>query len=876
MEEKNRLLKSALWYLERGYSLIPINPGTKEPFHGFKWERYKKTRPTQKEVRAWWGKWPNANIALVLGDVSKLIALDIDDAKALNGHELPTTPKAISGGKRMPHYYFEYVPGSKNYTRLESKSEKFSIRCEGRYIIAPPSKHQSGGLYEWAPGLGIHEIPLAKPPDWMMELMSRNGEEESQVFNPDPEFSEIRWQAKREKILEIIPPYWTKGERQELSMCLAGFLAKQGLPWAHTNKLILEIAKLSKDNETGQRIGAIKATYKKAQAGKAVKGYKGLEEILSHDDLHILSSLFDTPKLRVEKNKEGYHGMSDREIIELTAFPFDIFSAELKEVIRITSESLEVEQEVVAGIMLGLISGAVGNSVKVSPKPGYCVPLFLWMLIVAESGYGRSPTLKELAKPIKEWQAERHTVYEQAVREYERSIRAARKDSETEIPDKPQVEHYFLSDTTVEALAKAFESTPRGIILYQDELSGLIFGLNQYKGGKGNDRQHYLELWDCDSWKIDRKGESRYIRNTGASILGGIQPRIMPQVFSQDSFDDGLLPRFLFINAENKPLGFARQGIDDKYLTHWSTILKSCYSIPISLDDNGFVKPEIVRLAEEAIDAWAGFYNEMGQTRPFLSERARVFIPKLLHYGLKLAGILHILKDLRKEKEVNRVNRVNSFLKKSTIENAILLTRYFCGQAINILDLYNKEKPLSSQATRLIRAIYGLQGEVQNGRLLFSKIVAAYNTNLPKKLQQTPQGIGGLINSELKLTTRNFEHNTVYLLWEEDKLKPFFYRNKLTQLTKEDNPPDLSSSHSEACDCSECCPNNSDDGKGSFELIGDPVTDGVRTIQKARSRSGEIIYNVTEPQNDGVSRARWVYPSDRDYKELKEWEEDQI
>lgn len=58
-------------------------------------------------------------------------------------------------------------------------------------------------------------------------------------------------------------------------------------------------------------------------------------------------------------------------------------------------------------------------------------------------------------------------------------------------------------------------------------------------------------------------------------------------------------------------------------------------------------------------------------------------------------------------------------------------------------------------------------------------------------------------------------------------------------------------------------------GASSFMFMGEPVTAGIKTIQKARSNSGALIYCVTEPQSDGVSRTRWVYPSDRDYVDIE-------
>ena len=61
-------LESALKYLNRGFSVIPIKANSKEPLIG--WKKYQTQRPTEDEVRGWWGKNPDANIAIITGEVS--------------------------------------------------------------------------------------------------------------------------------------------------------------------------------------------------------------------------------------------------------------------------------------------------------------------------------------------------------------------------------------------------------------------------------------------------------------------------------------------------------------------------------------------------------------------------------------------------------------------------------------------------------------------------------------------------------------------------------------------------------------------------------------------------------------------------------------
>ena len=41
------------------------------------------------------------------------------------------------------------------------------MRGDGGYIVAPPSRHRSGRLYEWEASNHPDEIPLSTPPAWL-------------------------------------------------------------------------------------------------------------------------------------------------------------------------------------------------------------------------------------------------------------------------------------------------------------------------------------------------------------------------------------------------------------------------------------------------------------------------------------------------------------------------------------------------------------------------------------------------------------------------------------------------------------------------------------------------------------------------------------
>ncbi len=778
-------LKAALWYRKKGLSVIPCKPKSKVAL--IPWTKYQKQLPTEEQVRMWWTQNPDANIAIVLGRVSNIITLEVDDEKAISGHIIPVTPQAKSGGKGLPHIYFRYVEGMRNYKAQEIGSELFSIRGDRQYVNVPPSIHQSGNPYKWCHGLGLDEVELADPPDWVLELINDDSAKEEAKSNLGTKGKTYEGEFPRAKIIEIIRKYWTEEQRQELAMCLAGFLAKQRIPWSDAANLILEVAALCNDSEIGQRIAAIKATFTKVQKGQSIKGYRGLEEILGPEDLQVLTTLFDSFRVQVAEADRDY-SLPDQDILPISNFPFDIFPEELRSIIERISQALQVEPEVVASIILGLIGGAIGNTIRISPKFGYQVSPFPWIIIIASSGYGKTPAIDALIKPINVLQAEAYKTFQQEVAEYKQKVRMSKQDAQIELPEEPKLEHYFLSDTTVEAMANAFESTPRGVIIYQDELAALILGLDQYKArGKGNDRQHYLELFDCHSWKIDRKSGTKFIPNTGAAIIGDIQPKFMPRVFFADSFEDGLLPRLLFLNVENKPLKFSRQGIDKDDVVHWEDLLNWCYEIPVILDENGFAKPKLLIPNSEGLNLWEAFYNEYGEMVPFLSDRAKVFIPKLLTYSLKFMAILHIINTFSNRKSdegVKVVKEVKVVIDEDTVANAIKLTRFFTGQAISVLNLYRPAEPkLNEFEQRLVKTLYMLKEEVTNGKLHLSRIVEVFNSQLPDKLKHTPEKVSSLLRRGLRLNTTQGTGNHTVLLWEGKKIEELFSKITLTSLT---------------------------------------------------------------------------------------------
>lgn len=117
-------------------------------------------------IRSWWQRWHDANIAV---RCDRLFVLDVDprhggdqylrDLEIQHG-ELPATKRILTGGGGW-HWYFA-APSRKWRKQIAPGIDVQAGR--GKYVLAPPSNHLSGRLYQ----VDL-EAPIAAAPPWLIE-----------------------------------------------------------------------------------------------------------------------------------------------------------------------------------------------------------------------------------------------------------------------------------------------------------------------------------------------------------------------------------------------------------------------------------------------------------------------------------------------------------------------------------------------------------------------------------------------------------------------------------------------------------------------------------------------------------------------------------
>jgi len=138
------------------------------------WEKVATTDPEQ--IRAWWGRWPHANIGGLMGGPRRVLALDFDP-KGGGDASLHDLIEAHGGdwmdtfnnqtGSLGDHFLFTYPEGVTLRNSAGVVGPGVDTRAEGGCIVLPPSTHYTGRRY------AIKNLTKIKPaPDWLLSVFA--------------------------------------------------------------------------------------------------------------------------------------------------------------------------------------------------------------------------------------------------------------------------------------------------------------------------------------------------------------------------------------------------------------------------------------------------------------------------------------------------------------------------------------------------------------------------------------------------------------------------------------------------------------------------------------------------------------------------------
>ncbi len=195
------------------------------------------------------------------------------------------------------------------------------------------------------------------------------------------------------------------------------------------------------------------------------------------------------------------------------------------------------------------LSGLIGARVVVAPKArdDWRVVPNLWGAIVGRPGVMKSPALSEVLKPLHRLETREREQWAAAHEAWELDAKVAKLAAEAnekqaralaikeptkaramlapvDAPEEPTMRRYVVNDATVEKLADLLTVNAWGLLVYRDEIHGLLCSMDRQ--GQEGARGFYLTGYDGNQGHaVDRigRGES-FVPRVCLAMLGGIQP----------------------------------------------------------------------------------------------------------------------------------------------------------------------------------------------------------------------------------------------------------------------------------------------------------------------------------------------------------------
>ena len=309
--------------------------------------------------------------------------------------------------------------------------------------------------------------------------------------------------------------------------------------------------------------------------------------------------------------------------------PVDGLSPNATEMLRKVASSLQCPVDIALSAMFATVGVAMGKRVIIDDGKYRNYPC-LWVCVVAPSGSNKSTPIRFFLQPLKDRDSYNYGVYREELRAY----RQAGDDK----GDKPVFKQYVISDSTPEARNQVLSVNPNGILLYRDELKGMIDDFCRY--AKSGELSQMLSMFDSDTIVVNRKSdEPLLIKDPFMSIIGSIQPSVLVDTFGNDNMmNNGFNQRWLFCCPESgMPEMYNDVSIPQSVISDWKDFIYNLIMYDFS------VMGGKIYIRGEAKRVYIDYYNSLQIKKAGADDYLSSVYSKLQIHVIRWAGVAHIL-----------------------------------------------------------------------------------------------------------------------------------------------------------------------------------------------------------------------------------------
>jgi len=365
-------------------------------------------------------------------------------------------------------------------------------------------------------------------------------------------------------------------------------------------------------------------------------------------------------------------------------FPLDSLPSDLRAFTREAASAIGAPIDFIAIPVLVATAAAIGAHRMIRLKDEWVEPSTLYAAIVAAPGTLKTPALKIALSPVQEiqirWADEFQVVKEQYEKELAECLRSKKAQPRLQVPIQRRT---WTADITVERLAGLLAENTHGLVIWRDELTGWVRSMNQYKGGKGSDRQFYLSCWSAAPVTVDRQGKPPIlVHHPIVSVVGCVPPDALYEFDNEAYLDDGFLHRLLWTFPDPMPTRWTESKISEATAGAYRALIQNLYLLPPGADGKTTVYLGLDEQARALFKNWHDDHCAEAEDL-MLNDRLRGFMAKLKGYCARFA-LIHAVSSQPNATIIGR----------DSIEAAIELVRYFKAQAQKVIPFCSR-RPLS-------------------------------------------------------------------------------------------------------------------------------------------------------------------------------------
>lgn len=389
-------------------------------------------------------------------------------------------------------------------------------------------------------------------------------------------------------------------------------------------------------------------------------------------------------------------------------FPLDIFPREFQKYILDCVETLDSNADFMGSSLIWALSLMCGNSYKIRVKQGWVESPIIWVAIVGDRGIGKSHSITNILYPLEKENTQSITRYNKDLEEYNKYEQLSKEEKlRVEEVKKPSKQQFIINDSTIEALIQLHQENKNSIGLFKDELAGWMKDFNKYR--EGSDMETWISSFNGKMIILNRvRSESNaFLAHPFIPVIGGIQPDILQNFYTEDNLNSGFLDRLLlsFPKTDKIP-PYNRNQIPADAFTWYENSIRVLFrniKYAIELDENNNVIPTIFEWSEEADSEWERIFNKISnmENSDKNSEYLKSMLPKQKIYVPRFALLIHIFRmacDLESKEEL--------LISKESVLAAEKLSDYYIFMAQKVKIGAKESSELKSIATDSRLSLY--------------------------------------------------------------------------------------------------------------------------------------------------------------------------